>query len=283
MSEETDGGNTSTSSEISPEIRNKALAGGWTDKEHWKGSPEEWVDADVFVKRGDEWLGNVRKQNEALKRDLDLTKTQMRELREATEEFKKFQRDSYNKKVADLNTRMQEIKAERAKAISDGDGTKVNDLDDALEAAKEEVREAKVASDATDKPTKTQPAPSSEITPELETWMGNNKWFGSDRRLTAIANGVGESLRLEFPTLRGQDFLDKLDEVLQEEMPSKFGIGKKPRNVPSVEGGGGRQPRGARDAKSYENLPSDAKAACDRFVKQKLMTREQYVQEYSWD
>jgi hypothetical protein len=30
-------------------------------------------------------------------------------------------------------------------------------------------------------------------------------------------------------------------------------------------------------------LPSEAKAACDRFVKQKLMTREQYVADFDWN
>ena len=31
-----------------------------------------------------------------------------------------------------------------------------------------------------------------------------------------------------------------------------------------------------------ESMRAEAKAACERFVKQKLMTREQYVSEYDW-
>jgi hypothetical protein len=38
----------------------------------------------------------------------------------------------------------------------------------------------------------------------------------------------------------------------------------------------------AREAggKSYAALPDDAKKACDRFVKQGLMTKEQYIKDY---
>jgi hypothetical protein len=69
-----------------------------------------------------------------------------------------------------------------------------------------------------------------------------------------------------------------------EEFPSKFGTKKKvTSNGSPVESGSGRQSRQSPSSKSYENLPPEAKAACDRFVKQKLMTKEQYVSEYDWN
>ena len=95
-----------------------------------------------------------------------------------------------------------------------------------------------------------------------------------------MVNGVGESLRLEFPDLKGKAFLDKLDEVLAEELPTKFG--KKGAPTSRVESGSGRQSRGSSNAQSYDNLPADAKSACDRFVKQKLMSREEYVNSFDW-
>jgi hypothetical protein len=33
-------------------------------------------------------------------------------------------------------------------------------------------------------------------------------------------------------------------------------------------------------AETYDNLPADAKAACDDFVKQGFMKREDYVKQY---
>jgi len=128
---------------------------------------------------------------------------------------------------------------------------------------------------------KTPETPTTVIEPGLQSWLDKNTWFGEDKRMTSIVNGIGESLRLEFPSLKGQPFLDKLDEVLAEEFPNKFG-GKKQSPTSRVESGSGRQSRSGGNAQSYDNLPAEAKAACDRFVKQKLMTREQYIADFDW-
>jgi len=148
-----------------------------------------------------------------------------------------------------------------------------------LDQAKENFKEAKQS--VKDVVSAKDPEPTPEaIDPNLQAWLDRNTWFGQDKRLTAVVNGVGESLRLELPLLKGQAFLDKLDEVLAEEFPNKFGKKQSPSS--RVESGSGRQSRSGGNAQSYDNLPSEAKSACDRFVKQKLMTREQYVADFDW-
>ena len=271
-----------TSNEIAPEIRQEAESQGWVPKERFRGNEADWVDADTFVKRGREILPILRKNNENLIKDLNSTKEQLKEFREAAEEFKKFQREAYERKAQDYEKRIQEIKESRAQAISDGDGQKVNALDDALDAAKDELKEAKQAVKDADKAPIETPA-STEIDPGLQQWLDRNTWFGQDKRMTGIVNGIGESLRLEFPLLKGQAFLEKLDEVLAEEFPGKFG-GEKKSPASRVESGSGRAGRGSSsNAQTYDNLPAEAKAACDRFVKLKLMTREQYVADFDWN
>ena len=271
-----------TSNEVSPEVQHEAESQGWVPKERFRGNESDWVDADTFVKRGREILPILRKNNENLVKDLQATKDELRQFREAAEEFKKFQRESYERKAQEYESRIQEIKESRAQAISDGDGQKVNALDDALDQAKENFKEAKQS--VKDVVSAKDPEPTPEaIDPGLQAWLDRNTWFGQDKRLTAMVNGVGESLRLEFPLLKGQAFLDKLDEVLAEEFPSKFG-GKKQSPSSRVESGSGRAGRsGGSNAQSYDNLPPEAKSACDRFVKQKLMTREQYVADFDWN
>ena len=268
-----------TSNEVSPEIQHEAESQGWVPKERFRGNESDWVDADTFVKRGREILPILRKNNENLIKDLQATKDQLKEFREAAEEFKKFQRESYERKAQEYEGQIREIKESRAQAISDGDGQKVNALDDALDQAKENFKEAKQS--VKDVVSAKDPEPTPEaIDPGLQAWLDRNTWFGQDKRLTAMVNGVGESLRLEFPLLKGQAFLDKLDEVLAEEFPNKFGKKQSPSS--RVESGSGRQSRSGGNAQSYDNLPSEAKSACDRFVKQKLMTREQYVADFDW-
>jgi len=268
-----------TSNEVSPEVQHEAESQGWVPKERFRGNESDWVDADTFVKRGREILPILRKNNENLIKDLQATKDQLKEFREAAEEFKKFQRESYERKAQEYESQIQEIKESRAQAISDGDGQKVNALDDALDQAKENFKEAKQA--VKDVVSAKEPEPTPEaIDPGLQAWLDRNTWFGQDKRLTGMVNGIGESLRLEFPLLKGQAFLDKLDEVLAEEFPNKFGKKQSPSS--RVESGSGRQSRSGGNAQSYDNLPSEAKSACDRFVKQKLMTREQYVADFDW-
>jgi len=281
MSEDAD---VTSNTEIAPEILREAESQGWVPKERFRGNEADWVDADKFVQRGREILPILRKNNENLVKDLQSTKQQLQEFKQAAEEFKKFQREAYERKTQEYENRIKEIKESRAQAISDGDGQKVNALDDALDQAKEELLEAKQAVKDADKapvtPATTEPT---AIEPGLQAWMDQNSWFGQDRRMTAVANGIGESIRLEFPLLKGKEFLDKLDEVLAEEFPDKFGT-KKQSPASRVESGSGRQSRSSgSNAQSYANLPPEAKAACDRFVKQGLMTKEQYVADFDWN
>jgi hypothetical protein len=268
--------------EIAPEIIQEASSQGWVPKERFRGNEQDWVDADTFVKRGREILPILRKNNENLMKDLNQTKEQLKEFRQAAEEFKTFQREAYERKASDYEKRIQEIKESRAQAISDGDGQKVIALDDALDEAKDNLKEAKQAVKDVTSTTTVEDTSTNTVDPNLQIWLDRNTWFGQDRRMTSIANGIGESLRLEFPGLKGQPFLDKLDEVLQEEFPDKFGGSKKSAPNSRVESGSGRAGRSGSNSQSYDNLPPDAKAACDRFVKQKLMTREQYVADFDW-
>ena len=272
---------TSNNDTTSSEVQHEAESQGWVPKERYRGNEADWVDAETFVKRGREILPILRKNNENLVKDLNATKEQLKVFREAAEEFKKFQRESYERKANEYERRIQEIKESRAQAISDGDGQKVSALDDALDEAKEDLKEAKQAvKDVISVP---EEPTTVAVDPNLQSWLNKNSWFGEDRRMTSIANGLGEGLRLEFPGIKGQAFLEKLDEALAEEFPNRFGGKSKSPSINRVESGSGRQSRSSSNAQSYENLPSEAKAACDRFVKQKLMTREQYVEDFDWN
>ena len=240
-----------TSNEISTEVQHEAESQGWVPKERFRGNESDWVDADTFVKRGREILPILRKNNENLIKDLQATKDQLKEFREAAEEFKKFQRESYERKAQEYESQIQEIKESRAQAISDGDGQKVNALDDALDQAKENFKEAKQS--VKDVVSAKDPEPTPEaIDPGLQAWLDRNTWFGQDKRLTGMVNGIGESLRLEFPLLKGQAFLDKLDEVLAEEFPNKFGKKQSPSS--RVESGSGRQSRSGGNTQSYDKI-----------------------------
>src|SRR2546421_12509972 len=77
------------------EVKAKEL--GWAPKEEFRGNPEKWVDAETFLKRGEEILPLVKAQNRklqnevtALQRENAETKGLLRASMESIEELKNF-------------------------------------------------------------------------------------------------------------------------------------------------------------------------------------------------
>jgi hypothetical protein len=262
----------------SPDYESEARAQGWVAQEEFRGNERDWVDAETFVKRGREILPIVRKNNEKLLKELQEARKIAEEARSTAKEFQKFQKEQYERKAKDLEAQLTAIKAARREAISAGDGERVIELEEAQDVLKEEIAYTKEQASSAPEPT---PQPKEEPKPDasLQAWLDRNDWFGVDKRTTGIANGLGEALRAENPTLVGQAFLDKLDEELAATLPEKFG---KKRVANPMDVGTSSAGRPTKSKQSYDNLPPEAKAACDRFVKQGLMSREDYVADYDW-
>jgi hypothetical protein len=262
-----------------PEFESEAKAQGWVPKEDFRGSENDWVDAETFVRRGREIMPILRKNNEKLLKELGEAKKAAEEARKAALEFKEFQKEQYERKSKELETQLEQLKLAKRDAINTGDGDRVLAIDDAMDAIKEERLEAKAEVKRAEEAAKAPPQVTED--PVLNNWMDRNDWFGKDTRLTAMANGLGVELRRENPSLVGEAFLKKLDEELAAIIPEKFGKKKTPNPMEGSASTGARPtPTGK---KSYQNLPTEAKAACDRFVKQGLMTKEQYVADYDWE
>ena len=264
--------------EVNP-VEEEARAQGWVGKDEFRGSDDDWVDADTFVKRGKEIMPILRKNNEKLLKELGEAKKAAEEARSAALEFKKYQQDISERKIGELQSQIEHLKQAKRDAITTGDGDRVIAIDDAIDEIKEQQREAK--SDAALRIAEVQKQQQQAVTldPTFNAWLDRNKWFGSDNKLTSVANALGESLRRDNPNLIGADFLTALDKELVETFPDKFG---KPKRQSPVEGGS-HSGRSSGGRKSYDNLPAEAKTACDRFVKQGLMTREQYIADYEWN
>lgn len=261
-------------------VEQEAKRFGWVPKEEFRGDEDTWVDAETFVKRGKEINPILRANNERLKKELDAERDkhsrELAEIRKTAEEFKEFQKEAYERKQKELSTELDALKAQRKEAIREGDADLVVELEDRIEEVKEEKAAAKEPAAA--------PAKADEpvqIDPALTEWMENNKWFGSDIEATEIANGIGAAVMRQFPGLKGKAFLDKVDEKLRARVPELYGNPNQSRNP--VEGGGARGTPSA-GKKTYENLPAEAKAACDKFVKQGLFkSKEEYVALYDWN
>ena len=268
--------------QLDPQVEKEARLFGWVPKEEFRGSETDWVDAEVFVKRGKEINPILRKNNELLMKKLDEKAKEIDSIKASVEEFKKFQKESFERKSAEYEVQIAQLKTQKREAIAAGDGDTVVDIDDQIDSLKEAQKEAKLEAAKKPEPVKTEAQASVPDDPELQSWLGRNQWFGEDSEMTDMANGLGASVRKQFPHLTGRAFLDKLDEKIVEYFPQKV-LGKKAKGS-SVDSTGNVRGGTTSGKKSYDNLPDDAKQACDRFIKNGwIKSKQEYVDSYDWN
>lgn len=258
-----------TNVEISP-VEAEAREFGWVPKEEFKGNPEDWRDADTFLSRGREINGFLRRDLEKITSNYKRTKAELDEVRQTMEEFRKYHNET---EARAYKRAIEELKREKIEAVNSGDGEKVVAIEEQIETLKEAQQKP-----ATKTTTSTTPAPNTAYI----SWAKANLWYETDAELRAYADLVADEVKAENPGIQGREFLDAVTAKVKEEMPEKFSNPARSSSAVSSSAEG-RAPAPRTNKKSYENLPPEAKAACDRFVKQKLMTREQYVSEYEWD
>ena len=241
--------------EIDEETLKEAKRQGWVPQEEYNGPEDKWVDADTFVKKGKEINALLRKDNDFLKREVAEMKTTMME-------FKKFHADTEKRAYERAMTDLREQKKE---AISTGDGDKVLQIDDAIDELKANKPEPVAR-------------PTNQPDPVFVQWNEDNKWFGTDTELTEEANLIGEVIKRKQPTLIGEAFLDEVTKRVKKAYPEKFTNSNRGRPSP-VEGTTAPK-ASAKGGKGYNDLPPEAKAACQKFEKSGLLSRDQYLKEY---
>ena len=244
-------------SEVDEETLVEAKRQGWVPQSDYNGPEDRWVDADTFVKKGKEINALLRKDNEFLKREVSEMKTTMME-------FKKFHADT-EKRAYDRA--MLDLRDQKKEAINTGDGDKVLQIDDAID----ELKQARAIE-------KVDVRPSNQPDPTFVQWNEDNPWFGKDTELTEEANLIGEVIKRKQPTLIGEAFLDEVTKRVKKAYPEKFTNTNRARPSP-VEGTTAPKSN-QKGGKGYNDLPPEAKQACQKFEKQGLITREAYLKEY---
>ena len=237
-----------------PSAEDRALTMGWTPREQFKGDPAKWVDAETFVRRGEEFLPFVKANNKRLERELEKANGEIAKLGKAVERsidhISKAEQRAYERARKDL-----EAELEQAVLNNDADGIRA--------VAKDIVElEREVA-----KPAKTEE-------PDLSEFKAANPWFETDEAMTMAA--VAYAGKLASQGVAGKDQLAKVSEWVRKEFPHKFSNPRReqPAAVEGVSTGARRQ------AASYSDMPADARQMCDELVRDKIITREKYVAEF---
>lgn len=267
-----------TSQTIPPAIEAEAREYGWTPQDQFRGPSEKWQPADQYL----DWakrtgrvpksqFDEIRRDFPVIKRQNDELKAELGQVRETLKEFVEFsskaEQRAYERARKDI-----EAKAETAAAQGDQAGVRAAMADlDALQKPQERPKP---------EPTQTQP----RIDPAIQDWIGRNDWFNKDRSLNGYATDIYGELERSAPGMSVEERLAETKKRTIDKFPEKFGINPNRENATRTVAEPSGTPSRRTNGRTYENLPADAKAACDKFVRTiPGYKREDYVRDYAWE
>lgn len=237
---------------------------GWTPPEDFKGDPKHHLDAETFYNRAIEYMPIAKATIKKLSNRLDAAE---RTAKQAAEFFSKAEQRAYERALSD-------IRAEQEAAVESGDveahrkaAKKLDDLEKPSAAPSEEVSEEQRAE-------------------EFADWGKANKWYATNPVMQAYADSQASILARTKNGILDRADLDTVAEKVKarfsDEYPDDFAaVTPRPKRS-SVEGGG--QPAPRRGSKTYNDLPPEARAMCDKWVKNgTIKSRDDYVKSYQWD
>jgi hypothetical protein len=255
-----------------PAIEDRARHMGWVEKERFRGPDDKWVDAATFVRRGEEILPIIQSQNRKLQEATDNLRRELaeqvkgnKELRESIGALNEFHEENLKEQVARVRT---ELRSELREARKEGDVDKEMELEEKLRELDEK---AKKVPDAVKKTETTAPKPAVDVAPDaaFDAWraLPENSWFGSDRKKTALALEIGrEVAEKREASHKGTDGMPTAAFYLEVARQVNEFFGDKPA-ARTDKVSGARTTRSTSDpnrAKTFEDLPDDAKAVCSK-------------------
>ena len=244
---------------------------GWKPKEDFVaggGDETAWVDAKVFVERGES-------SAPILKSKLERSERKLEQMSATVESLTKHHNRMLEKEAADRARLMNELEDARAKAVADGNANAFKQADKKLEQLKQQEALEPV-----------KPA-NSGLDPVVEQWLEDNPWYNEDEDLQALADGYAGKLRTRNPNLAGRPLLDKVAEQVKAHVERN-----KPKapKEPVVDDEGDRTPPPkverpkTNGKKTFADLPREAQRECERLTKQiSGFTKEQYLAYYDWE
>ena len=235
------------------DIEVRAMEMGWRPKEEWDGSDDDFIEAKEYVRR---------------KPLFDKIEHQSRELKEIKKTLTALQEHHKAVKETEFKRALEYLKAEKVKALEEGDAHKAAELDDQILDVREKQKEAKAAQG--------QPSPEQqELHPDFVQWVGNNKWYQKDAELREFADSVGQAYAKAHPGVDPTVVLKHVSERVKKAYPEKFSNPNREKS-PSVDGGSssGR----SRSSDSFELTPDEEKVM-KTFIRQGIMTKDEYIKQ----
>lgn len=221
---------------------------GWKPKEEYEGDPSKWRPAKEFVERG-ELFGKIDSLG--------------KELKETRKALKMLQDHHSKVKETEFNRAVNELKGLQKKHLEEGNSDEYIKTTELLTDLKAEQKAREVMSQ------QAQPA----IDPRFTAWQERNAWYGKDTEMRQFADTLGLGYAQANPGLDPDEVLEYVTNQVKKTFKDRF---ENPnRTKPSaVEGSSNAQPK-----KDDVQLTDDERRVMNTFVRQGIMTKEEYLAE----
>lgn len=249
-------------SKASAEQQTAAEKIGWIPPTRFKGDLENFVDADEYIKRGETVLPIVKKQLADTRGELAAVKAESARnaaaLKAAEDAIVQIEERHTVATQRAVEAARSQLKTQLAAASEAGDHEAVAELTSQMT----ELRSAEETAGSVKKEVLAPYVPPAD----LVEWNAENAWFGKDKRRTSLALGIAQELREGGETRQGRAFYDLVKEEMNKTLAPAEARGDK---VEGARSGSDNESRSG-GKKSFQNLPAEARAACDadarRFV-----------------
>lgn len=243
---------------------------GWTPKEEWVengNDPDKWRDAQAFIDYGERNAKFVRKA---------LEKEMAEKLEQATKAF--------DERVAKLeNVTSTALKAAQDKAETERKALIKRWQSHKTKAAEEENLVEYNKADIALRALEGQAPQAVENGPSPESTAFHGKYMPLINQSTEVQQFTDDAalaIRRDNPAITEAEYFRELSSRIEDrfgdDYPQFFGrTGKKPPPVDTSDGDAGESP-----GNTFADLPPEAKKICNDFVKDGILTKEQYVASY---
>lgn len=243
-----------------PTVEDRAKEMGWRPLSEFKGDESRFVDAETFVKKGEEVLPIVRANAKKAEEALAKANAEIAEMKDSFKEFRKYHSQTEQRA---LDRARKELEREMSEAVEAKDHKAVREIAADMAALSKDVQTDDHGN----------PYQSPDHAKTLNAWKGENPWFGSDSVMTAAANAVANEL--EQSGVKGAEQLAEVAKRMRAEFPHKFENANR-KSPAAVEGSTPTRKAG----KTWADLPPEARQTADKWVKQGLLTKEQYLKDF---
>jgi hypothetical protein len=231
----------------------EALADGWNPEFDGPGKK----DAKTFVEDGEKISGMLKSKIGRLEERID-------SLTHTNAEFKQYTDKQIKRERKEKETAIADLERVKAQAITDGDGLAAVQAEREINTLQSEEAQS----------------PNEAMQQMSQQWVTDNPWYASNQKLGRFADGIADQIISQGFT--GQAYFNELTRQVKDVFPEEFENPNR-KKAGSVEGGGDRTVDGS-EARTWANLPKEAKDAAKRFEKDiPGFKREDYLSTYEWE